>query len=214
MKKFSFRYGFSFFVLLTLFSTLGLAQSEMSEIEKAILSEINIARTNPQIYVANLEEYKKLFKGKNIEFPDYIRQSFEGTAAVDEAIKSLKSQPKLEPLSFSTVLSKPAKIQLNDLIENPSLGHIGKDGSNLPKRLSRLGIKPLSAYSENVLYDVSLPKEIVMLMIIDDGVKGRGHRKNIFNKSFKQVGIAYGVAQKGGGLTVLVLANSFRETAK
>lgn len=183
------------------------------EIEKAIFAELNIARTNPKVYIDYLEEHKKLFIGKRVNYPEYMMETFEGTKAVDEAISYLKNLPKLGPLSFSDALSKPASIQLTDLLENPSLGHRGKDGSNLPKRLSRFGIKPLSHFAENILQDVTLPRRIVLLTIIDDGVRDRGHRKNLFDKRFNQVGIAYGL-RKNMGTSVLVFAGETTEIKK
>ena len=191
-----------------------LAQTSSSEIEQSILNELNEARANPQTYITYLEEHKKKFKGSRADYPDFVMETFEGTAAVDEAIKFLKKQSKLAPLTFSEALSKPAKLQLNDLIENPTLGHKGKDGSNLPKRLSKFGIKPTSHYAENIMQDANLPRQIVLWLIIDDGVKDRGHRKNIFDKAFKQVGISYGLAKNGRGVSVMVFAGTFIETAK
>ena len=139
--------------------------------------------------------------------------TFEGTKAVDEAIKFLKSTPKLEPFQYSNGLAKPAKLQLNDLMENYSLGHIGKDGSNVPKRVARFG-KGGKLYAENIMNMFSNPREIVMQLIIDDGLKGRGHRKNIFNKTFKHVGVAFGYGPKNDPISVMVFADSFVETVK
>lgn len=198
------------FFSLILFSTNGFAQTSPAEIEQALLNEINTARTNPKVYINYLEEHKKLFKGKNVDYPDVMMLTFEGTAAVDEAIKYLKGVSKLEPLSFSSGLSKPAKIQLNDLMENYSLAHTGKDGSNLPKRIARFG-KGGKLYSENIMNQFSNPKDIVMLMIIDDGIKNRGHRKNIFSKTFMQLGIAFGTGKNNDPISVFVFADNFVE---
>ena len=122
----------------------------------------------------------------------------------------LKTVAKLDSYKFSESLAKPAHVQLKDLQENNSFGHFGKDGSNLPARISRFGSLPIN-YAENITYYVDLPKEIVMTMIIDDGIAGRGHRKNLFSQSFKVVGIAYGKGSGREGLCVTVFANSFRE---
>lgn len=193
--------------LIILLSVSAFAQSQ---IEQEILNEINIARQNPQAYISHLEAFKKLFQGKNVEYPEITMITNEGTAAVDEAINFLKKQGKLEPLTYSDGLTKPAKLQLADLLEDYSLGHTGKDGSNLPKRISRFG-KYNKLASENVIDQVSNPKDIVMLMIVDDGVKSRGHRKNIFNKTFKLAGVAYGVNSSKMPVTVMVFADNFVE---
>jgi uncharacterized protein YkwD len=201
-------YVFSLICFLT--ATVALAQSTPAEIEQGLLAEMNKVRTNPQSYIAHLEEYKKLFKGKNVDYPSFMMITLEGTKAVDEAIKFLQSAPKLEPLQYSTGLTKAAKLQLTDLMENYALGHTGKDGSNIPKRLARFG-KVGKLGGENIMNQFSNPKDVVMLLIIDDGLKQRGHRKNIFNKTFKQVGIAFGYGQKNDPISVMVFADSFVE---
>ena len=205
MKKFIYSILF-----LILFVVANFSQSTSAEIEQAVFAELNKVRTNPQSYVAHLEEYKKLFKGKNVDYPNVMMMTFEGTKAVDEAINFLKKSPKLEPLQYSEGLAKPAKLQLADLMENYSLGHTGKDGSNIPKRLARFG-KVGKLGGENIMNMFSNPREIVMQLIIDDGLKGRTHRKNIFNKTFKQVGIAFGYGQKNDPISVMVFADSFVE---
>lgn len=205
------KYCYPIFCLL-IFTTLSFAQSTPAEIEQAIFTELNNVRTNPQSFIPYLEEYKKLFKGKNVDYPNVMILTFEGTKAVNEAIDFLKKSPKLEPFQYSSGLSKPAKLQLTDLMENYSLGHTGKDGSTVPKRVARYGKGgKLAENSMNLFND---PREIIMHLIIDDGLKGRGHRKNIFNKTFKQVGIAFGYGQKNDPISVMVFADSFIETTK
>lgn len=207
MKK----YFISIFYIFT-FTVLSFSQSTPNEIEQAIFNELNAVRTNPQYLIPYLEDYKKLFKGKNVDYPNMMMLTFEGTKAVDEAINFLKKAPKLTPLQYSNGLAKPAKLQLTDLMENYSLGHTGKDGSNVPKRVARYGKG--GKLAENIMNLFSDPREIIMHLIIDDGLKGRGHRKNIFDKTFKQVGIAFGRGQKNDPISVMVFADSFVETAK
>ncbi len=95
-------------------------------------------------------------------------------------------------------------------MENNLLGHFGKDGSQLPQRIAKFGSVSFG-YAENIVYYVDLPREIVLMMIIDDGIASRGHRKNIFNRAFRQVGIGYGKGRENEGLCVVVFAGLFRE---
>lgn len=186
------------------------AQTPPAELEQSVLDELNKVRTDPKSYIPYLEEYKKLFKGKNVDYPRAMMMTFEGTSAVNEAIKFLNKSSKLEPLTFSNGLTKPARVQLDDLLENYSLGHIGKDGSNLPKRVARFG-RVTKLFGENITNLFSIPRDIVMQMIIDDGVKSRLHRKNLFNKAFKQVGIAHGIGKNNDPITIFVFADNFIE---
>jgi hypothetical protein len=46
--------------------------------------------------------------------------------------------------------------------------------------------------AENIAYGSSDAKSALLTLAIDDGVPGRGHRKNIFAENFAQVGICNG----------------------
>ena len=57
--------------------------------------------------------------------------------------------------------------------------------------MSRYGMWS-SAWAENISYGKTTPREIVIQLIIDDGLPTRKHRKNIFNPNFNFAGAAYG----------------------
>ena len=54
-------------------------------------------------------------------------------------------------------------------------------------RLQKYGDQIVSA-GENIAYGTKGGKEIVLQLIIDDGVASRGHRDNIFKANFKYLG--------------------------
>lgn len=182
-----------------------------SSIEQVVLEEINTARTEPQKYIKYLEDYKKLFKGSIVFLPNYLQvETSEGTAPVDEAIEYLKQVPKLNSYKFSDGLNQISRVQLTDLMEDSMLGHKGKDGSDLAQRLARVG-RFGSLYAENISHYSEVPRQIVMMMIVDDGVKARSHRKNIFSPAFGVVGISFGKGKVGQGLCVVDFADTFFE---
>jgi len=49
----------------------------------------------------------------------------------------------------------------------------------------------MGSLSENVSFGWANGKDVVLQMIIDDGVPSRGHRKNLYG-NFKKVGVASG----------------------
>ncbi|MGI8495183.1 MAG: CAP domain-containing protein, partial [Pyrinomonadaceae bacterium] len=178
----------------------------------AILNEINTARKEPEKYIQYLDDYRKLFKGKTAYFPNYLRvQTQEGAVPIEEAIEFMKSLSKLEAYDFSSGLNKSAAAQLGDLIENSSLGHTGKDGSNLSKRLGKFG-RTGGRYAENLAFYAETARDVVLLMIVDDGIQNRAHRKNIFSTDFKVIGVAFGKGKSAEGLCVMQFAGSFTES--
>ena len=65
--------------------------------------------------------------------------------------------------------------------------HEGSNGCSVKQRFEKYG-KFISSYGENLSFACDTAEEVVLQLIIDDGIEGRGHRQNIFNKDFKVVG--------------------------
>ncbi len=186
----------------------------LSKIEQEILDEINLLRTNPQTYIKILEDMKNGLKGKVVILPNGTRwQMSEGVTALNDAISALKTTGKLKPFAFSNGMAKAANMQLADLQENMSLGHLGKDGGDVEHRLIKFGI-PGERYSENISYYVKDVRSAVLIMVIDDAFKSRNHRKNLLSPQFNQIGTAYGKGKNDVGICIVVFADTFIEINK
>jgi len=164
----------------------------LSELEQEVVEELNLARTQPEVYANFLIEYSKLFEGRELREPGEITIiTKEGRSAVNEAIRFLKNQKPLPSLTASKGMSKAAEDMVRMQESTYQIGHIGRDGSKFSDRISRYG-KWDGSCSENIDYGNNTARKIVMALIIDDGVSNRGHRKSIFTPDFRRVGVACG----------------------
>merc|ERR1712062_773361 len=102
-----------------------------------------------------------------------------------------KKQKPVRPLNLVSGLTMAAKDHVKDQSVRGGVGHQGSDGSSFSERFQRYGCWS-GISGENVCYGQNSARNIVMSLIVDDGVPTRGHRSNIFHSQFNFVGIACG----------------------
>ena len=159
---------------------------------ESVIEEINLVRADPKAYAEELRAYRRLYQGKAVIFPDRAQglATQEGGAAVDEAIRFLERQPALPPLAASATFTGSARDHARDHGRSGGLGHRGSDGSTPGQRVQRRGG---GIYiTESVTYGPAGAMDVVRQLIIDDGVKGRGHRKMLFSPRWHFAGAACG----------------------
>ncbi|HEY0006001.1 MAG TPA: CAP domain-containing protein [Pyrinomonadaceae bacterium] len=207
----------SFLILMAAAATLQAQTKQSQEAsfllpqEREIISEINLARSNPAQYVAYLEQLRKYYAGKEIRRPGQpVEVTMEGETAIEEAIQYVRSLKPLQPFSVYQGMCLAAKDHLKDLGKTGSTGHKGSDGSIPEERLNRYG-NWQKTVGENIVYGSSTARDTVMGWIIDDGNPTRGHRLNIFSQNFSAMGIALGERSNYGTMCVNTFAGGFAE---
>lgn len=178
-------------LFLSLFILLVTAFQARADQASEVMGEINVARTNPAQYVTYLKEWKEKYLGHRVRLSDslYLRTQ-EGEWAVDEAIEYMRKREPVEPLAYSKGLALTAGRMALMQGTAGQTGHIGPDGLRLADR-ARLFGRWSETLGENIAYGLDDPRQIVMMWIIDDGVKGREHRHCLFRREFRVLGVGF-----------------------
>ena len=160
---------------------------------RQVLAEINLARTAPRTYGGYLREFRRRFRGKSFLLPGGTGRvrTVEGRGAVDEAITYLSRQKPLPPLSWSDGLASAAAELVVEQGRSGATGHVGRRSRGVQERIERHG-RWERQIGENIAYGPKNARDMVVDLIVDDGVKERGHRKTIFAPSFTTAGVACG----------------------
>lgn len=184
----------------------------LSPLEKELVYEINLFRSNPPAYAEKyIKPLAKSFKGKLMYYPDELPlKTEEGVKAVNECLASLKTASPVQLLYPSQGLSKAARDHVKDQSKSGRIGHTGSDNSNFEKRIDRYGTWGVSI-GENIAYGCSSARQIIIYLLIDDGVKDRGHRKNLLKGEFKMIGVASGKHPEYDYMHVMDFAGAFTD---
>jgi len=169
----------SYSILLKSFNTLilfcAIATYCYSQTEE-VLKIMNEVRTDPQVFLQT--RLLPFVKENDLESNSYAKS----------LIEELKVAKPKNPLQTSSELEKLARGHALDMGEKGKVGHNSSNGTTFENRV-RKKIKT-GMIAENCDYGNSEPLEIVMSLLIDDGITSLGHRKNILHPSLNYVGIA------------------------
>ena len=165
----------------------------LSSLEKEVIYEINLFRSNPadysKKYIAPLEQY---YERKILHYPgDKSIKTQEGISALKECVRELKNESARPLLHPNEYLTLAANDHQSDQQKTGRTGHQGSDRSNLKERIERYGTWQ-ELIGENIAYGNTSARQIVVFLLIDDGVRNRGHRKTLLNPTFKMVGVSCG----------------------
>lgn len=138
-------------------------------LEPGVLAEINYARTHPHEYADRLGEG-------------------EVTPTTREAIAWLQTRQPAPPLRVEPGLSASAADHAADQGENDSFEHAGSDGSAPYERMQKAGVWA-GMLAEEMSAGELTAQDVVRQLIVDEGVPGRGHRKDLLDPFLKRAGV-------------------------
>lgn len=185
----------------------------LSPLEKDLIFEINKLRSNPVKYAEEyIEPLAKNYKKRMLYYPgDKPLLTKEGVGALRECIRVLNKQSPLPILYPSNGLSKAAKDHVKDQSKSGKIGHTGGDRSSVRSRIERYGEWKIRI-GENIAYGGISAQQIVVYLLIDDGIKSRGHRKTFLHPDYRYVGVAKGNHPYYEKMSVMDFAGSFTPT--
>ncbi|MFO7594671.1 MAG: CAP domain-containing protein [Pseudomonadota bacterium] len=184
-------------------------KSEYRKLEREVFAETNKLRANPVAYGTVLEGVLERMSG-GIYYPrnsDIGIKTKEGEKAVKEALAVLGGKSALSNLKWSEELAELARKHVNDTGPKGLVGHVGSKGEGFSERLSAVFESGKFTFSsENLAYGYSNAEDIVLQLIIDDGVPGRGHRKNMLKVKINYTGIGCGYHREYGHMCAAIYA--------
>jgi len=151
--------------------------------EKEMIKEINLIRSNPQAYIPIVEQFREKLKQTNFVDPNQINMEME---AVNSLVSELGALQPLSILKPRPTLHESAKKHGLELKQHNRTGHNGIDGSWPWDRIKR--DDPQAGPSgENLVGGVPGVRDAVLTLLVDTGIPGYGHRKNLLDKRWEYV---------------------------
>jgi uncharacterized protein YkwD len=175
-----------------------------AKLKTEVVESHNLARTNPKAFIPILEKYMTYFKGKILNKPgnDFGIETAEGKEAYNECIAFLKKQAPVGKLTLDTELSKASQDHADDIGPSGSCDHVGTDGQTSADRIEKY-IDWDVTLCENIDFGAVSGEEILISLLVDDGVPDRGHRNTIFNPKLKLIGVGIANHAEYGTCTVM-----------
>ncbi len=144
----------------------------LNQEEQKVILFMNMARYDGSLFAGTfLEAY---LDEKGIKKNGYVRSLFRD-------LRKTEGLPPLEPQAdLTTIALEHARVSG----ESGSTGH-----QNFNQRFENVLGNPYTLVAENLAYGHPEAIDIVISLLIDEGIRNLGHRKNILHPQFNSVGV-------------------------
>lgn len=142
-----------------------------------------IIQANPQVSDPDL-----IYPGQVLNIPQLDKSVSSYEAEVIRLVNNIRQQNGLQPLAANWELSRVARYKSQDMVDKRYFSHTSPTYGTPFQMIKNFGISFKTA-GENIAYGYATPQAVV-----DGWMNSSGHRANILNASYKQIGVGY-VAQ-------------------
>ncbi|MEX0988477.1 MAG: CAP domain-containing protein [Bacteroidales bacterium] len=144
-----------------------------TEEEKKVVVFMNLVRMEPQLFAETV--LSAYVEANNVPSNSYLK-------SLNKTLKKLDPMGPLYPEEDLTSIAQ------GHAVKSGETGHVGHKDFN--KRFEPFMRNPYYGVAENCSYGYPAAIDIVITLLIDDGVKNLGHRNNTLNPEFNSVGVA------------------------
>jgi uncharacterized protein YkwD len=182
-------------------------------IQVSLYKELNKLRKDPRSYIPLIQQEMNTIKKNNVlrkKDSNLQIQTLEGRAAYEDAILFLEQQEPVQPLTKEIRLSYAAADLVKDIGERGVVTHQDKDGLFVSERIEKYCEWDFCA---NEVIEVSSKnaQDILVSLLVDDGIRDRLDRRALFQHIYNYVGIACGPHSEYEIVTVMVFAGGIRQ---
>jgi hypothetical protein len=144
----------------------------MNEDEKRVILLCNLARADGPLFAETI--LRPYIQVKKMESNPYITSLFRD-------LRDVRGLPML----------RPEKVMYN-IARNHAVnsGKKGQEGHKGFKKRYGPAMETYREVGENIYYGQYTPEEIVLQLLIDEGIQDLGHRKNLLNPRFNSIGVS------------------------
>lgn len=139
-----------------------------------------IIKANPQITNPDL-----IYPGQSLSIPTLDTSVSAYESEVIRLTNEARKQNGLAPLSTNWELSRVARYKSQDMVDKRYFSHTSPTYGSPFDMMKAFGISYRAA-GENIAYGQRTPQEVV-----NAWMNSPGHRANILNASFTQIGVGY-----------------------
>ena len=139
-----------------------------------------IIQANPQVSDPNL-----IYPGQVLAIPEVDAKVLQYEAEVIRLVNDIRKQNGLSPLTANWELSRVARYKSQDMLDNRYFAHNSPTYGTPVEMMRAFGLSFRTA-GENIAYGYATPQKVV-----DGWMNSSGHRANILNASYKQIGVGY-----------------------